>query len=151
MIKKETIKKTRDFLNTVRTNLSLINEGHATISDIATAMEVSKARFGAAHSLRLFEVKDRNGSRALYRCNVPYINETMAEEVIRCEYDAAARQKRALGRMELSDEERSRIPKGVAAFNESLLNNITKWLRDNKFEGIIYRHAADGGNVKVVL
>lgn len=150
MIKKETIKKTRDFLNTVRTNLSLINRGHATISDIAAAMEISRGRFGAAHELRLFEVKGRNGSRMLYRCNVPYINETMAEEVIRCEYDAAARQRHAPGSVELSDEERRSIPKGVTAFNESLLNNITRWLRDNKFEGIIYRHA-DGGNVKVVL
>jgi len=143
MIKKETIKKTRDFLNTVRTNLSLINEGHATISDIATAMEVSKARFGAAHSLRLFEVKDRNGSRVLYRCNVPYINETMAEEVIRCEYDAAAAKRRSVGADKSTDD---------GGRTSRTLNMITDWLRAEGFEGIIYKQqtAWDNG-IKVVL
>ena len=147
MIKKETIKKTRDFLNTVRTNLSLINEGHATISDIATAMEVSKARFGAAHELRLFEVNGRNGHRLLYRCNVPYVNETMAEEVIRCEYDAAAAKRRSVGANKSTDDAGR-----VHEHTSRTLNMITDWLREKGFEGIIYKQqtAWDNG-IKVVL
>ena len=147
MIKKETIKKTRDFLNTVRTNLSLINEGHATISDIATAMEVSKARFGAAHSLRLFEVRGRNGHRPIYQCNVPYINEAMAEEVVRCEYNIAAEKRRA-GNAGKSADDATQIHE----HNSRTLTMITDWLREKGFEGIIYKQQTLWGNgVKVVI
>lgn len=143
MIKRETIKRTRDFLNDVRVCLSQINSGYINIQDCIDAHNVSKARFGAAVSVGLFEVVRRNGRRYAYRCTKPYINEGDAAIVIRHEYNQAERSKSGVPRQRSEGQER---------YNEKLFNDVIRWLRNNKFEGLLYRTSLPGVNdVKVVV
>lgn len=87
MIKKETIKKTRGFLNAVRRGLPTINRGHISPQAVAFLHDVSRARFGAAVDLGFFEPIGRRGHGYVYKSTVPYFNEDMAAAVIRHEYN----------------------------------------------------------------
>jgi hypothetical protein len=90
MIRKETIKKTRDFLNAAKRNLPAINKGHISPQEVAYCHDVSRARFGAAVDMGLFEPVTRRGRGFVYKSTVPYFNEEMAAAVIRHEYNMYA-------------------------------------------------------------
>ena len=87
MIRKETIKKTRDFLNAAKRNLPAINKGHISPQEVAMCCDVSRARFGAAVDMGLFEPVSRRGRGFVYKSTVPYFNEDMAAAAIRHEYN----------------------------------------------------------------
>ena len=143
MIKRETIKRTRDFLNDVRVCLPQVNSGYINIQDCVDAHNVSKARFGAAVAIGLFEVVRRDGHRYVYRCIKPYINEEDAAIVIRHEYNQAERTKSGVPRQRNEVQER---------YNEKLFNDVIQWLRNNKFEGLLYRTSLPGvSDIKVVV
>jgi hypothetical protein len=90
MIKRETIKRTRDFLNSVKRGLPVINRGHITMSDMADLHQVSDGRIVAAVDLGYFRPVGYRGKRPVYKSTVPYFNEDMAAAVIRREYNRYA-------------------------------------------------------------
>ena len=87
MIKRETVKRTRDFLNSVKRGLPLINRGHITISDLTNMHQVSDGRMIAAIDLGYFRPVGYRGKRPIYKSTVNYFTEDMAAAAIRREYN----------------------------------------------------------------
>ena len=87
MIKRETVKRTRDFLNSVKRGLPLINRGHITISDLTNIHQVSDGRMIAAVDLGYFRPVGYRGKRPIYKSTVNYFTEDMAAAAIRREYN----------------------------------------------------------------
>jgi len=139
MIRKETIKKTRDFLNAAKRNLPSINKGHISPQEVAMLCDVSRARFGAAVDMGLFEPVARRGHGFTYKSTVPYFNEDMAAAVIRHEYNMYAVVRPVASK-----------PAPKPANNDPHLSeedvSALRVLRDHGYKGILFK-----GNVGVAL
>ena len=146
MIRKETIKKTRDFLNAVKRGLSTINRGHISPQEMAFLHDVSRARFSAAVNLGYFKPVGRRGRGFIYKSTVPYFNEDMAAAVIRREYNMYAVRKVGGEPVVARKEERDYTGRGR---EEVGLQTVTDWLRIHGYEGLLYKQGSP--ETKVVL
>jgi hypothetical protein len=139
MIRKETIKKTRDFLNAAKRSLPAINKGHISPQEVAHCHDVSRARFGAAVDMGLFEPVSRRGRGFVYRSTVPYFNEEMAAAVIRHEYNMYA-----VGKVQGKPEAVKPVNNDPHPSEEDV--SALRVLRNNGYSGIIFK-----GNMAVAL
>lgn len=132
MIRKETIKKTRDFLNAVKRGLSTINLGYISPQKVAFLHDVSRARFSAAVNLGYFKPVGRRGRGFIYKCTVPYFNEDIAAAVIRREYNMREAADRG--------SKKPSVPKKIREYSlkVEVLDAIST-LQDNGYKGMLYR------------
>lgn len=132
MIRKETIKKTRDFLNAVKNGLATINKGFLTVSEMADIYEVSDGRMVAAVDLGYFKPVGRRGRGFIYKCTVPYFNEDIAASVIRREYNMREAADRG--------SKKPSVPKKIREYSPKaeVLDAIST-LQDNGYKGMLYR------------
>lgn len=136
MIKKETIKKTRDFLNIVRSNLNSINRGHFGVSVIAEELGVSQGRFAAALDLGCFTVVGHRGKMPVYRAESAYFNEDIAAAVIRREYN---RRPQCVPVDERGNKNTPPTPEAGDTHPSSSDILAIKVLKDNGYEGRVHR------------
>lgn len=132
MIRKETIKKTRDFLNAVKGELATINKGFLTVSEMADIYEVSDGRMVAAVDLGYFKPVGRRGRGFIYKCTVPYFNGDIAAAVIRREYNMR----------EATDRggKKPSVPKKIREYSlEVEVLDAISTLQDNGYKGMLYR------------
>ena len=133
MIKRETIKRTRDFLNSVKRGLPVINRGYLTMSDMADLHQVSYGRIIAAVDLGYFKPVGYRGKRPVYKSAVPYFNEDMAAAVIRREYNRYHTGVRGNKKPTPLKEIREYSPRGEVLDAISLL-------QENGYRGMVYRN-----------
>jgi hypothetical protein len=139
MIRKETIKKTRDFLNATKRNLPAINKGHISPQEVAMCCDVSRARFGAAVDMGLFEPVSRRGRGFVYKSTVPYFNEDVAAAVIRHEYNMYA-----VGKVHGKPAAVKPANNDPHPSEEDV--SALRVLRNNGYSGVVFK-----GNLAVVL
>lgn len=132
MIRKETIKKTRDFLNAVKGVLATINKGSLTVSEMADIYEVSDGRMVAAVDLGYFKPIGYRGKRPMYRSTVPYFNEDIAAAVIRREYNMREAADRG--------SKKPSVPKKIREYSPKVeVLDAISTLQDNGYKGMLYR------------
>jgi hypothetical protein len=167
MIKKETTKRTREYLEDVRRrillrqSLSRRNKGwRMSLSELAYCHSVSSGRMKAATDLGFFEVVGKNSHRNLYKCKVNYFTLEMANQVIRHEYNMGERRDKPTARI-WATKERNPDPgsyywketcqaeprKNLVISMGEAIKNVEKgtlsvmlaWFRSNKYKGVIYK------------
>lgn len=132
MIRKETIKKTRDFLNAVKKGLPTINLGYISPQDMAFLHDISRARFSAAVNLGYFKPVGRRGRGFIYKCTVPYFNEDIAAAVIRREYNMREAADRG--------SKKPSVPKKIREYSPKVeVLDAISTLQDNGYKGMLYR------------